>query len=166
LCAHAILLAMKGVPGIYIHSLLGSRGWQAGVEITGVKRTINRQKFDETRLVADLAQPDNERAQIFGAFRRMLSARAAQPAFDPYGTQQVLCLHPAVFGLLRRAQNGGPPVVCLNNLSDATLRVDLIGLAEMSGPVWKDVLAEPAESGGWVWALAPYQTRWLTMGKP
>ena len=44
--AQAIMLALVGVPGIYFHSLFGSRGWREGVDLTGRNRTINRQKFD------------------------------------------------------------------------------------------------------------------------
>ena len=43
--SQAIMLALIGVPGIYFHSLFGSRGWHAGVDLTGRNRTINRQKF-------------------------------------------------------------------------------------------------------------------------
>ncbi len=45
--AHAIMLAFKGLPGLYFHSLVGSRGWQEGVNQTGRKRSINREKLDE-----------------------------------------------------------------------------------------------------------------------
>ncbi len=31
--AHAIMLALSGMPGIYFHSLFGSRGWPEGVSV-------------------------------------------------------------------------------------------------------------------------------------
>ncbi len=52
--AHAIMLALSGVPGIYFHSLFGSRGWPEGVTITGQNRTINRQKFDRAEVEREL----------------------------------------------------------------------------------------------------------------
>ena len=45
LASQAILLSLPGVPGIYVHSLLGSRNWPEGVAQTGHNRTINRRKF-------------------------------------------------------------------------------------------------------------------------
>jgi sucrose phosphorylase len=44
ICSQAIMLAMVGVPGIYLHSLFGSRNYAAGVAETGRNRTINREK--------------------------------------------------------------------------------------------------------------------------
>ena len=46
LTAHAIMLSLQGVPGIYFHSLFGSRGDRAGAEASGIPRRINREKLD------------------------------------------------------------------------------------------------------------------------
>jgi sucrose phosphorylase len=46
--AHAILFSLVGVPGIYFHSLFGSRGWPEGFKQTGQNRTINRQKLSRS----------------------------------------------------------------------------------------------------------------------
>ncbi len=44
IAAQAIMLSLVGMPGIYFHSLFGSRGWIEGVKQTGHNRTINREK--------------------------------------------------------------------------------------------------------------------------
>ncbi|MCJ7626470.1 MAG: sugar phosphorylase, partial [Anaerolineaceae bacterium] len=54
LVSQAILLAVVGLPGIYVHSLFGSRNWLEGVKQTGRSRTINRYKFDADELDAAL----------------------------------------------------------------------------------------------------------------
>jgi sucrose phosphorylase len=41
-CAHAIMLALAGVPAVYVNTLLGGRNWHEGVERTGRLRSINR----------------------------------------------------------------------------------------------------------------------------
>ena len=46
LVSQAIARAFMGMPGIYIHSLLGSRNWNDGVRQTGHLRSINREKLD------------------------------------------------------------------------------------------------------------------------
>jgi sucrose phosphorylase len=67
LVSQAIMLALQGVPGIYFHSLFGSRNDRSAALATGVNRRINRQKFDrsnlETRL-ADRSSLDTRRAKV------------------------------------------------------------------------------------------------------
>ena len=46
LAGQAVMLALAGVPGIYVHSLIGSENWQDGVAQTGANRTINREKLE------------------------------------------------------------------------------------------------------------------------
>jgi sucrose phosphorylase len=43
IAAQAIMLSLSGLPGIYFHSMFGSRGWLEGVKQTGHNRTINRE---------------------------------------------------------------------------------------------------------------------------
>jgi sucrose phosphorylase len=45
-CAHAIMLGLEGIPGIYIHSLVGTRNDYDRVENTGHYRAINRHQWD------------------------------------------------------------------------------------------------------------------------
>ncbi len=48
LAAETILLSLQGVPGIYIHSLLGSRNDYYGKTTSGIPRRINREKLEFT----------------------------------------------------------------------------------------------------------------------
>ena len=54
LASQAILLALAGVPGIYVHSLLGSRNCHTCLAETGRARSLNRQKFSLTGLLLSL----------------------------------------------------------------------------------------------------------------
>ena len=45
LASQAIMLALAGVPGIYVHSLFGSRSCERCREATGHARSLNREKF-------------------------------------------------------------------------------------------------------------------------
>ena len=42
LASQAIMLSLAGVPGVYVHSLFGSRNCQSCVAATGQSRSINR----------------------------------------------------------------------------------------------------------------------------
>ena len=117
IASQAIMLAWAGMPGIYVHSLLGSQSWHEGVTQTGHNRTINRQKFDRTSLERELASQTSLRHQVFAAYIRLLRARAAEPAFHPYGGQRVLFLNEGVFALIRMSPPGDSQVLCLHNIS-------------------------------------------------
>jgi sucrose phosphorylase len=148
-----------------VHSLLGSRSWQAGVAQTGRNRTINREKFDRATLEAELADPGSLRCQVYAAYRALLQARAAEPAFDPYGEQRVPDVGEGVFALLRLSPEGSAPVLCLHNVSSQTQTVR-VGPAETGGygGVWGDLLSgETCGAAGpqLECTLPPYAVRWL-----
>jgi len=117
MAAQAIMLSLVGVPGIYFHSLFGSRGWLAGVKQTGRNRTINREKCDLHSLQRELGEPQSLRARVFERYRQLLSARSTSPAFNPYGTQKILDIHPSVFALERISPDGTSRALCLHNAS-------------------------------------------------
>jgi glucosylglycerate phosphorylase len=117
LTAQAIMLSLRGVPGIYFHSLFGSRGWTEGVNLTHQNRTINRQKLERSNLESELADPNSLRSQVFERFRQLLFHRAASPAFHPQGGQKVLDEGPQVFAVLRSSPNGDNHVLCLHNVT-------------------------------------------------
>jgi sucrose phosphorylase len=125
LCAQAIMLAMRGMPGIYFHSLFGSRGWPEGVKQTGRVRTINRQKITRSELERELADAGSERYRIFEGYRRLLEQRAASPAFNPYAPQDVLDCGDAVFALRRTSLDGAESVLCLHNVTGYPQRVQM-----------------------------------------
>jgi glycosidase len=162
--SQTVMLALAGVPGIYIHSLLGSRSWRAGVELTGRNRTINRQKFHRAELEAELARPESLRYQVFQAYAHRLRQRAAHPAFHPQGAQRVvLADNPALFCLLRTAPDGESGVLCLHNFSGRpqVARVVAADLPAGAGPLIDLIDGERYPAGARVFGLAPYQALWL-----
>jgi sucrose phosphorylase len=155
IAAHAIMLAISGVPGIYFHSLFGSRGWPEGVQLTGRNRTINRQKIDRARLERELNDPISLRHQVFHRLKHLLQVRSTSTAFHPNNRQRVLQFGEAIFAVLRDDR-----VLCLHNVSaqPQTIRLE---------PDWRtgiDLIAArrmACDADGAV-TLTPYQTLWLT----
>jgi sucrose phosphorylase len=125
LTAQAIMLALRGVPGIYFHSLVGSQNWTEGVGQTGRYRAINRQKLQLDMLEAELAMPESLRQYIYQGFHHLLDLRKVHPAFHPFGEQKILSLHPALFGLIRTSLDGSENLICLHNISDEEIRITL-----------------------------------------
>lgn len=117
LCAHAIMLSLAGLPGLYFHSLFGSRGDRAGAEASGIARRINRQKLERQRLESELSDPATLRARVWTGLRQLLCARRSQAAFHPCGRQEVKSVSPHLFAIERSAPEGPDLVLCLHNVS-------------------------------------------------
>jgi glucosylglycerate phosphorylase len=127
LVAHAIMLAMPGVPGIYFHSLFGSRGDRAGAEESGIRRRINREKLERAEIERELADPGSLRSRVLAGLRGLLQIRSSCPAFHPAGRWEVVPGDPRVLALRRHAPDaGGGSVLCLHNVSGE--RVTPLGL--------------------------------------
>jgi glucosylglycerate phosphorylase len=116
-CAHAIQLALAGVPGIYFHSLFGSRGDRAGAKASGIARRINREKLTRVALEHELAQPDSLRSRIFSRMRELLHARRNHAAFHPSGHQEIASVSPRLFTVWRTSPDHAQTVLCVQNIS-------------------------------------------------
>ena len=159
LVSQAIMLAMQGVPGIYLHSLLGSRSWPEGVTGETERRAINRQKLvvegagaDGLRL-ADLLDPETLRGMVHGPYVHLLRIRRANAAFHPRAPQSVLDLHPSVFAIERWTIDDEQRIVALHNVSPDTATVKLPGGA------WRDLITGERMMGET--PLAGYRVAWL-----
>ncbi len=150
LAAHSILFCVVGVPAVYYHSLFGSRSDQEGMAESGINRRINRAVLDADDLVVALTT-DGRRQRVFDGLAHMLRTRARQPAFSPYGDQEVVDLDPRVFAVRRRA--GGQELVCVTNVTG-----EPVELRDVAG---RDVLtgAEHRPDGALV--LGPRRFVWL-----
>ncbi|HKS35809.1 MAG TPA: DUF3459 domain-containing protein, partial [Verrucomicrobiae bacterium] len=125
--AQAIMLSLTGVPGIYFHSLFGSRNDRAGAEASGIPRRINRQKLARTELERDLADPASLRSRILGDFRKLLHQRRSNPAFHPASGQEILSLEERVFAVRRASPDGSGQTLCLHNLSGSPVSFSVAG---------------------------------------
>ncbi len=121
IAAQSIMLSLIGMPGIYFHSLFGSRGWMEGVKQTGRNRTINREKLQFDELQSQLADENSLRSKVFSKYSELLKTRSISPAFDPHGTQKILDLHPSVFAVERTSPDGNARVLCLHNVSQKSV---------------------------------------------
>jgi sucrose phosphorylase len=170
LAAQAIMLALRGVPGIYFHSLFGSRNWREGVAQTGRFRTINRQKLSRQTLEAELNDADSLRYRVFHGYRVLLRTRAAHAAFHPHGGQTIIDCHGAVFALVRTDENGRFPTLCLHNVSNQShvLTIPLpAGLRKATTLVdLLDGSRAAVENSRLQLTLAPYQVCWLSPPLP
>ncbi len=160
LASQSIQYALPGVPASYIHSVLGSRNWEAGVRQTQSARTINREKLQVDDVLSQLNDPETFRAQIFNRYIKLIKARRKQPAFHPNADFEILGVDPQVFVIARHAKN--QKLYAITNISSRPITASLSSAG--SSVRMKDVITGEIFSTDAV-KLNPYQFLWLsTMG--
>jgi len=143
IASQAIMLGLKGVPGIYIHSLLGSRNYYRGVEDSGIKRMINRERLSQDVIEAILSDVHSLRYQVLASFLQLLNNRKQMPSFHPSSTREVLDSEKRLLTIIRQYQ--GESVCVVINVSD-----DRVTLPEYKGKL--DLITKTAFDG----KVAPY----------
>jgi sucrose phosphorylase len=161
LCSQAIMLALAGVPGIYVHSLFGSHNDHAAYARTGWKRDLNHEHLDLAKVEARIADPASEAGAVFAEYLRLLRVRRDQPAFHPNASQRVLDAGSRVFALLRGPRHG-QAVVALHNLSADEVAVDPAITSDAGGEAGVDLLTGGRVDTSGSLRLAPYQVLWLS----
>ncbi len=116
LAAETLLLSLQGVPGIYIHSLLGSRNDYYGKTTSGVPRRINREKLDHRELKEQL-MGDTNRRYIFDNLIERLRIRRTESAFSPEAGQKVRKDNEKVLNFIRENAKTNETIHVLINVS-------------------------------------------------
>lgn len=151
MAAQSILISMAGVPGIYVHSLLGSGNDIEGLERLGYNRAINREKLERTDVETELANPESRRAQVLSRFKHILGIRKQQRAFAPSASQRVVATSEQLVTFVRDEQ-----VLVAINISNQAVGLDTN--AVLKG-VAHDLISGNDLSG--VVTVQPYQVMWL-----
>jgi len=166
LASQAIMLSLAGVPGIYVHSLLGARNCVECLDETGRARSINREKYMLAKLDAELSDPDSLKSHVLKGYHRLLQIRKQQPAFHPAASQLVLSLGPDVFATLRQAETG-MKLLCITNVTSQplSLEIDISSLNLPKNARWIGLLTNKTffSDDTLQINLTPYQYCWLKM---
>jgi sucrose phosphorylase len=156
LVSQAIMLALAGIPAIYIHSLLGSRNDIEGRERTGHNRAINRKKLMLHEVGAELNNTQSLRSRVFNTYQHLIRKRRQSEAFHPNALQNAAVFNNGqVFALERATVDGKEQVLCLFNMTGHRHMIDI------GKPMSIDVLTNEVCSQNVL--LGPYQVRWLTI---
>jgi glycosidase len=149
LAAHAIMLALRGIPAAYVHSVVAGDNDREGFERTGEPRALHRRRFDDVEAFRrDVRDPGTRAGAAWRGLRQMLQCRAATDAFHPDSDQAVLDTPVSVFAVER----GGGRARVYVNVSGAPCSVAVAG-------AWA-----PLEGGPPVGPrveLAPWASAWL-----
>lgn len=164
LCSQTMMLGLKGIPAIYIHSLFATPNDLAGVENSGRTRSINRRRWGVDELEGLLADPGTPNRAVFLDMQRLLAIRRQQLAFHPDALQEIVALGDAFFGFWRVSCDESQWLLALSNLTDRPQAVLLSAqMQRFPGQQWYDLLADGLKFDPAVeQTLRPYQTLWLS----
>jgi len=163
LCAHTIMFGLEGIPGLYIHSLLGTPNDDDKVLHTGHNRSINRHRWVYDDLVEELDDVHSLHHQVLTQITQLLSIRKAQSAFHPNATQFTLQLCPEIFGYWRQSIDRKQSIFCISNISKEEQTIRLSDINLIGTDVWIDLLSQQAITSDLIdVVLKPYQSMWIS----
>jgi sucrose phosphorylase len=125
LLTQALVLAMPGVPGIYFHSLVGSKSYHEGVKFTGIKRSINREKFNVNILEDKISKDGNIEKNIFTAYKRLISIRITEKAFNPFGKFEIIDMGNKLFVIKQISLDESELILAIHNFTNDTIALQL-----------------------------------------
>jgi glucosylglycerate phosphorylase len=164
--SRSIALALRGVPAVYLHSLVGSRSNLRLALQTKVKRDVNRMPLDLEILAKNLAHPGSKLNLLSTILGRLLMTRVQHAAFHPNGEQRVLTLGDEVFAVLRVSPAGDEHILCLTNITarclELKLDVECLGFQDMA---WFDLVGGRGwhgKEGKLPLRLGSYEVLWLS----
>lgn len=152
--SHAVMLAIVGVPAIYLHALFASKNDIELMRETGSARSINRTRLERATLVDTLSRSGSRAARSLDAMLAMLRWRRSSRAFDPASDQAILDTPAGVIGILRRSANGETARVYVN-VSEKSATIAPGPATETHGYRYR-----PTETVGG-FELGPWGTMWL-----
>lgn len=163
ICAHAIMFALEGIPGLYIHSLLGTENDVERFNNTQHNRAINRHRWHWHDLEQKLADPQSHHHQVHQQLLQLLKIRTQQRAFHPNALQFTLHLSDQLFGFWRQSMDREQSIFCVYNISDQKQGISLSDLNLINAQPWHDLLSGQSYSDlDAQLQLQPYQAIWLT----
>jgi sucrose phosphorylase len=163
ICAHTIMLALEGIPGFYLNSLLATKNDYERLKETGRARSINRHCWTNSELTAALADSTGLHATVFNELKRLIQIRRQQPAFHPNATQYTLHMGNKLFAFWRESVDRDQSIFAIHNVSDEPQMLPLVELNLIATEQWRDVLTgQVYERLDSELELKPYASVWLS----
>lgn len=167
ICAHAVMLALEGIPAFYIHSLFATENDYKRLEHTSQNRSINRHQWDYSELNNLLGDTQTHHHQVFVELQRLIDIRRKQPAFHPNATQFTLQLGTKLFGFWRQSIDRTQSIFCIFNISSEVQDLRLSNINLISTNRWHDLVGgESLSDLSGAIRLEPYQFVWISNLNP
>ncbi|MDX1618038.1 MAG: sugar phosphorylase [Balneolaceae bacterium] len=162
LCSQAIMLAFKGIPGIYFHNLTATRNNVSEAISTGHKRAINRKQWDYDDLIESLQDETTNTHRVMKRYKEMLRIRGDHPAFHPDAPQQIFDCGNDLFVLKRTSLDGNDAILSVSNITGNRLELNCRDLPLPDrGNTCTDLLSDRHRCDNGTLVLEPYEPLWL-----
>ncbi len=163
ICAHAIMLALEGIPAIYIHSFLGTGNDYQRCEKTGHNRSINRHQWNYNDLITALDDPESQHYKAYTGLKQLIDIRKKQSAFHPNATQFTLHMGEKLFGFWRQSIDRKQSIFCIYNISNEVQTLSMSDLNLIITDSWRDLVSgQEFGSSNLQLDITPYQTLWIS----
>ncbi|MFA5692316.1 MAG: sugar phosphorylase [Acholeplasmataceae bacterium] len=128
IASQAIMMFLKGMPAIYIHSLLGTRNDIKGMKESGINRRINRKKLHIDNINYFLNDKYSEESQVFNEYKKLIQLKISDKSFSPDASEEILSLDKRVFSLIRSHQENDYKALVLINVSKENVILNNLNL--------------------------------------
>lgn len=165
IAARSIPLVLIGVPGIYLHGLLGSKNDIDAVREDNDKRSINRDILNRDELIRSLEDRNSMTHRVSRMLSHLVRKRIQEKAFHPHAPQEVLDLPDSLFGVIRRSGDGREIIITLVNVTESAVPLELDLRARGIDPVdFEEILSGRdvrARDHMLFLEMKPYEVCWL-----
>lgn len=162
--SRSIALVMQGVPGIYLHSLIGTPNDIAAVLSNQSNRDINRTVLDAEAIKKELEDPLSKISRISRELGRLIIIRTRKRAFHPNSGQKILKLSNDVFALLRKSPDN-EILLALTNITDRVCHLEIpVSSTGTSNLRWFDIVSKTefyTDEAKIYITMQPYDIIWL-----
>jgi sucrose phosphorylase len=140
--SRSIALVLQGVPGIYLHSLIGTENDLDAVIYSKSKRDINRTVIDEQAISFALGDGLSKISRINREYGHLIDVRTKHKSFHPNSPQEILNISPHVFVVCRKAYDNSEHILTLTNVSDQVSHIQInTGDLGINKEEWLDLVS-------------------------
>jgi glycosidase len=118
LASRSIALVFMGVPGVYLHGLLGSKNDAEAVIEEFQPRSINRKSIRKENLLDALFNKKSTTYQVSHHLTELILKRINEKAFHPNAPQKVINVSDSFFTVLRISGDATEMILTITNVTD------------------------------------------------
>lgn len=167
ICSQIIMLAFRGVPGIYFQNLIGGQNARKLAQKTGIRRHINRWRWDYEQLSELLEDNESTNHIVYQNFTRLLDIRKQHSAFHPDAPQIIHDFSDSVFAFTRIATDKKEAIFVICNISGNSVDIPIADddqkMPVMHNKTYHDLISDTHITAVESLELKPYQCMWLQL---
>ncbi len=165
LLSQVLTLSLKGVPALYLPSILGSPNDIDTFSKTGQRRDLNREKFEANKLIETLKNFDSPASKNISYLHKVIKVRSRLSAFHPEAYMKCISTGlPNCIFIQRGLDEHRVFVIC--NLSDKYLSIPILNKLDLFSLTSNKRLIDNI-TGSFInvdkLKLEPYQVVWISL---